>query len=227
MVKQLKSTVSPVDAMSLCDERKRHVGRPAMLAECDRRDRILDAACCVLQKFGYHAASMDKVAAESGMSKRTLYLMFPSKRDLFRSLIDKRLFSIEVGQCLQGEPPNPERELTLLLHELAKVLLRPDLISLLRTIIAEGASSSDIPEIVASLKMGGEDNEIKIWLLRQQEKGLFKGGDIDRLQHMVFGMTIGDLILHTLFFVPPDPQDVERHVEEGVRIFVAGLRALN
>ncbi|MBS0663857.1 MAG: TetR/AcrR family transcriptional regulator [Verrucomicrobia bacterium] len=53
------------------------------------RDRILQAARAQLFAYGYTALTMDELAAELGMSKKTLYVHFPSKDDL-------------VGEILQG-----------------------------------------------------------------------------------------------------------------------------
>ncbi|MCS7311800.1 MAG: TetR/AcrR family transcriptional regulator [Acidobacteria bacterium] len=52
------------------------------------RRRIVDAALRVFARRGYHEATMDDIAAASRLSKGALYLYFPSKQDLFLSLID-------------------------------------------------------------------------------------------------------------------------------------------
>jgi AcrR family transcriptional regulator len=49
--------------------------------------RILDAARVHLFTYGYSALTMDNLAAELGMSKKTLYVHFPSKDALVEALI--------------------------------------------------------------------------------------------------------------------------------------------
>lgn len=58
------------------------------------RDRILLQAKRHLFNFGYSAFTMDKLAGELGMSKKTLYVHFPNKDAIIISTIDK--FAAEV-----------------------------------------------------------------------------------------------------------------------------------
>lgn len=52
------------------------------------RARILEAAQHVFATKGYHRALMDDVAREAGLSKGALYFHFPSKEELFLSLVE-------------------------------------------------------------------------------------------------------------------------------------------
>jgi len=51
------------------------------------RARILLAARVQLLEFGYTALNMDDLAAELGMSKKTLYVHFPSKDAIVREIL--------------------------------------------------------------------------------------------------------------------------------------------
>jgi AcrR family transcriptional regulator len=51
-------------------------------------DRILAAARAHLFAYGYSALTMDDLAAELGMSKKTLYVHFPSKDALVEALLN-------------------------------------------------------------------------------------------------------------------------------------------
>jgi AcrR family transcriptional regulator len=63
----------------------------------ERRSQIVDAAITCFAKRGYYEASMDDIAREAGLSKGSLYWYFPSKRDLFRSLIEAWIAEVMVG----------------------------------------------------------------------------------------------------------------------------------
>ncbi len=52
-----------------------------------RRQQILDVACGVFADRGFHATSMDDIAAAAGVTKPVLYQHFPSKRALFIELL--------------------------------------------------------------------------------------------------------------------------------------------
>lgn len=63
--------------------------------EQELRERILGAALEMFLKFGFSKVTMDELAADLGMSKKTIYAYFPSKDDLVRELVEKTLQSIE------------------------------------------------------------------------------------------------------------------------------------
>jgi AcrR family transcriptional regulator len=54
-----------------------------------RRDQIIAAALACFARAGYHATTMDDVAAQAGLSKGTPYLYFPGKEALFIALHEK------------------------------------------------------------------------------------------------------------------------------------------
>ncbi len=53
------------------------------------RDAILDAAGTLLGRYGYHKTTMDDLAREAGVARRTLYLHFKSKDEIFLERIDR------------------------------------------------------------------------------------------------------------------------------------------
>lgn len=67
---------------------KPRVGRPAVLTEQERARRIRKAAEQVFFRTGYGAATMEEIAACTGMSKRTLYAFYPDKASLLNAVID-------------------------------------------------------------------------------------------------------------------------------------------
>ena len=52
----------------------------------ERQSQIYEAALACFGRYGYHQTTMDQVAAESGLSKGTLYWHFRSKQALFLAL---------------------------------------------------------------------------------------------------------------------------------------------
>ncbi|MGZ4691674.1 MAG: TetR/AcrR family transcriptional regulator [Acidimicrobiia bacterium] len=54
-----------------------------------RRTQLLSVAVEVFGERGFHATSMDEVAEAAGVTKPVLYQHFPSKRALYRELLDE------------------------------------------------------------------------------------------------------------------------------------------
>ena len=55
------------------------------------RAELLDAAAEVFARRGYHAATVDEIAARAGLSKGSVYWTFASKEELFLALLDERV----------------------------------------------------------------------------------------------------------------------------------------
>jgi len=65
-------------------------------AKAAMEERILDTADRLFYRQGIRVIGVDTVAAEIGISKRTLYNYFPSKDDLIVAYLSRRLRPIEV-----------------------------------------------------------------------------------------------------------------------------------
>ena len=59
----------------------------ARLSRSARRAQLLAAAKAVFVTHGYHAAAMDDIAVEAGVSNPVLYQHFPSKLELYLALL--------------------------------------------------------------------------------------------------------------------------------------------
>ena len=56
----------------------------------NRRDHLVDTALELFQRDGFHATGIDKILAESGVAKMTLYKHFRSKDDLILAAVRRR-----------------------------------------------------------------------------------------------------------------------------------------
>jgi AcrR family transcriptional regulator len=59
------------------------------LSKSARRAQLLAAAKAVFVTQGYHAAAMDDIAVQAGVSKPVLYQHFPSKLELYLALLSE------------------------------------------------------------------------------------------------------------------------------------------
>ncbi|WP_279356189.1 TetR/AcrR family transcriptional regulator [Methylobacterium indicum] len=118
--------------------RGRRLGRPARGTEGDATLRILNAAMPIFLAEGFEAASIDGISAAAGVSKKTFYVRFSSKADLFEAVclrfIEERIPAIEREAGYFGSASE-------CLHRIAlaslKVALTPDVIAFQRVITAE------------------------------------------------------------------------------------------
>ena len=55
-----------------------------------RREQLVETALAVFNRDGYHAAGIDRILAEAGVAKMTLYNHFRSKDDLILAVLRRR-----------------------------------------------------------------------------------------------------------------------------------------
>jgi AcrR family transcriptional regulator len=77
----------------------------------ERREQLLQVARKVFAKGGYQTVTMDDVARGAGVTKPILYDHFPSKRDLYRGLLEADLAALQtkIAEALESSKGNRER----------------------------------------------------------------------------------------------------------------------
>ena len=55
------------------------------------KDKIVEAARNLFYRYGFKKVSMDEIANEAGVTKRTIYMYFKSKEDLLKYFIQEEI----------------------------------------------------------------------------------------------------------------------------------------
>ncbi|MFE9425967.1 TetR/AcrR family transcriptional regulator [Kitasatospora sp. NPDC006697] len=115
---------------------------PAVVDSAQRkRQAIIDAALAEFLREGYSAASMDVITARSGVSKATIYKHFGNKERLFLAVIGGILpttyADLKPFNSTIAEAEDLRGALITLTLDWARILLRPDIMSLRRLVIGE------------------------------------------------------------------------------------------
>ena len=89
------------------------------------RDRVLDSAERLMGRLGYQKMTMDDIAREAGIGRRTIYLHFPSKEETALATIDRIVNRLKsrLGELAASDLPWDERLRRMLL---VRVLFRFD-----------------------------------------------------------------------------------------------------
>jgi AcrR family transcriptional regulator len=194
---------------------------PAVPAD-ERMLQLIAAAEDVFLAKGYHTATMSDVARAAGMSKKTVYTMIESKAELFSVLLG-HYHSLLVF-------PTPKADWTaqdILVENLlclARFLLAPKQIALIRLIMAEYTHSPDLGRMYLRTHVNKSKNRMEACLA---EIGAAHGceADFKEVSAMLFGMAIGEFHLGTLigFRNPPTRAALEKRVRQAVEVFLAGV----
>jgi len=103
------------------------------------REAIISAAEHLFLERGFGGVSMDELAVEAGVARRTLYNQFPSKEDIFREMLLR--VSTRIGNAL---PPGIETQgdvedvLRLFARAVLTFQAPAEFVGLLRMTVADG-----------------------------------------------------------------------------------------
>src|SRR5215831_5300806 len=75
--------------------KRAHKPQPRRRRHDPSRQRIVDAARAHFFSHGFRSVTMDDLAGELGISKKTLYTYFPGKFDLLEAVLADKLTSVE------------------------------------------------------------------------------------------------------------------------------------
>ncbi|OAG74096.1 TetR family transcriptional regulator [Gluconobacter japonicus] len=207
---------------ALSDARKlRCCDQNSTLDDVERRTRILNAASSMLTTHGYHAASMDSIASCSGMSKKTLYQFFESKKSLFETLIIERLFAPIPYTPVETDPLQKQLQLMMLL--IAEQLLNEERLGLLKSIITETTRNPAVRQIVADLfHLSGRALPVQQLLSKHVDSGDLQINDVEEAADLLFSMTLGGpLLAHLTHCKPPkEGENLTHFIEYGVNTFL-------
>ena len=229
-----KSIVAPAnegrfDLLPKCrstqDAPQRGPGRPRQFGASEREAIIIDAAERVIVAEGLAGASMAAIAAEAGMSKRTLYDVFDSRTALFASLI-RRLHKMVTRPLKDSELDLPLCErLRLLLTPTDDKFTDPLPLAILRAVIAEAERQ---PELVREFLQEGPYaffGMVRLELDRSVARGEIRVSDTEAAARLMADMAHGSVLEHLLQNESAcgRRQAYERRVELAIRVFLGGI----
>lgn len=185
-----------------------------------RRKEIFEAAQQIFSSVGFHKADMNEIAKKANIAKGTVYLYFPSKKDLFINLISKGLDTLthEIESEIQHIDDPIERfkksvatYMTFFKNNqsLYRILLHPD--KEIKEDIEktwQNYTLSKIPAVIETL-----DEGIKLGKLRKI--------DSQTVSYMILGM-----IDHVLYqwMLDPELEPMQKNIDVVVDVLFNGIK---
>jgi TetR/AcrR family transcriptional regulator, mexJK operon transcriptional repressor len=188
-------------------------------------EAIAQAALRLFLRDGYERTSVDAIAAEAGVSKRTIYNRYTDKENLFRSVLqdmftDSMAAFARMADAHLTDVTDVGRDLTAFLMDSAVTLtLAPDRIALIRLILTEA------PYFPALLRRErgheGMHATLARVLGRLVEAGKLAVTDPDEAAEHLFALTLGRASNESMFSGGKlSDAEVDRIITGGVRVFL-------
>lgn len=189
-----------------------------------KRDAIVRAASRLFLGSGYGETSMDAIAADAEVSKRTVYSYFPGKDALFEAVMTD-LCESETGMPHCDLPDGPADEI---LREVGRGFLKTISSDIVITIFRIAASeSARFPELGETFFRAGPRRSITTlanYLRSRDAAGELSVPDPELAATHFLGLVKSDCFMRLVLGVGPKPDDaeVEHVVSAAVRVFLRG-----
>ena len=192
---------------------------------------IAAAAIALFLRDGYERTSVDAIAAEAGVSKRTIYNRYGDKENLFLSVLRdsyaammvtfREIADAHLGEArLAARNGDVQEDLTAFAREVAaRVTTAPERIALARLVLAEAPF---FPWLIRQ-EMGPRSLHgiIAHSLARLDEAGRLAVDDPDEAADHFIALTSNQINARTLFgTLPIGDADLDRLITGGVAAFV-------
>lgn len=197
-------------------------GRPTAAGSAARTERILAAATVRLLRDGFAALSLEAVAAECGVSKRTLYARFPGREALTLAIVRRLVAGWQpgFGALLTGRLP---AALEAAARRILAVATTPEAMALRRLLVAEGAR---FPALAEAAQGGGARTGIEaladLLLAHRPGLGPAQAGFLaEQFQHLV----VAGPLARAMTGAGPALTDAEaaRWCRDSVALFLNGV----
>lgn len=204
---------------------RRRGGRPTR-EEADRLDEaVRDAALELFLENGYEGTTMNAIAAAAGTTKPSLYARFPTKEDVFRSVLG---WAMQRTDWPTPEPEIPDYDdlaesLTAIGEAALRRALDPSMIKLQQVAIAYASRYPDIARNAFGQGFWPRKRQVADLLRRHAANGDIVADDPDMLAELFLAMASGGPSRLASFGIVRD--EPERHIAAAVDLLLRALRA--
>lgn len=203
---------------------RRPRGRPKVRSDEAQRALIAENALTLFVAKGVSQVTMDDVAAQCHISKRTLYELFASKADLFAAIVAAHRFEM---LALPGD--YDKLPLTEALAQIFRVDLDAEAserrMSIMRFIMVETRAN---PELGRVMRQAGPEKAMALlseWLERQRRRGRIEIDDTAAAAKILMDMIFGAMAAKAGDGLEwPGEEDRASYERRCIHIFVNGVR---
>lgn len=194
-------------------------GRPPVYTEKERCQRLLTAAEQVFTTTGYGAATMEEIAKSAGMSKKTLYALYPDKEHLFAAMVGGLWDSPWEND--QSQVIDAGAELRRRLHAMVQFIMTARQVRLTRLLISEAERTPKLARDFHDRVISKARRYLAEAVERARDEGVGPEiDDVDQMTATLLGAALARNHLGALFGRKPKAtkKQLEDQVDTALRL---------
>jgi AcrR family transcriptional regulator len=187
------------------------------------RGRILDAAFAAFMKSGYAMASTLEIATRARVSKRELYALVGSKKEMLIACISERAkrFDVPAELPVLRDRETLEQVLAFFGTKLVREISDPTVIAVFRLAIAEAVQAPQVARVLDSIGREASRAALRKIMAQAQAAGLLTGRPAE-LAEQFAGLLWGLLMISLLLGVAerPSPRELAGRARDAAAAFL-------
>jgi TetR/AcrR family transcriptional regulator, mexJK operon transcriptional repressor len=193
-----------------------------------RRQQIIDGALHVFAHKGFEKATNKDIAVAAGIgSPGLIYHYFKDKKDLFREVVEQRMFLLQLLNHSEAEMMNkPLRDVLIVFgRAFLSVAENPTSIALMKLVLGEAFHQPIVAELVNQIGPSRSVGFLTRYLAKQMADGVLKPMDPAAAARCFIGPFVAYLLTREVFH-QPDAQQIstDTMVATTVEIFLNGMQ---
>ncbi len=137
-----------------------------------KRNSIVKQATRLFLKHGFGAISMDEISSAAGVSKRTLYNHYPTKKILFIEIVKMEWQKVKYPKIHDLHQRDPRDIFSAIMLHTLKVMNSPRMQDLLRLVFAESAKFPELRSLQARYGVDPIFNDFTAYIELLGKKGV-------------------------------------------------------
>jgi AcrR family transcriptional regulator len=188
-----------------------------------KRSQILESARRVFFTDGFGAATIDKIAVDSTVSKATIYRYFESKQEIFAALMREGTDGSRLIPPFDWTGQTPAETLTRIGTGIVHRMLDPESMQMFRLMVAESAR---FPELGAAFEKEGPRRGQKLieqYLATLTADGILEIENAALAAAQFVGLCQAGIFMRAqLTNHSPSEREIERAIDSAVTVFLRG-----
>ncbi|MFQ2107304.1 TetR/AcrR family transcriptional regulator [Aeromonas rivipollensis] len=205
------------------DEETRSRGRPAT-PESDLRAALAEATLTLLLKGGYGAATVDAVAKQAGVAKKTLYRFAANRDELVAQAV--RSWTDAFLPAFEQDADSPDalgEMLELGLQAIAGQVLSAPAVGMFRLLQHEFVGRDALLATYQENGIARGRATLADWLQRQQQLGWLRELDAAQTSDLLLAMTMAEPLRQMALGLLAPGSDIRERIAAAVALVLPGL----
>lgn len=201
-------------------------GRPTKTQAEARHAELLDAALGMFLDKGYELTTIEALAAQLGMTKRTVYARYVDKAALFRAAVDRAIqrYVVPIESVLASESDDLQETLIRVAHIRIANLMTPEGLRLQRVLNAEAYRFPDIFDRFFAQAAKPTVDYLADLFERQSALGEIVTDNSARAAIAFMSMVVGAPARSLVAGGHIAPAELDERIRFSVRLFLNGVR---